>query len=162
LVGAALNRGALQESAYPLTAAREFNYVTPENETKWVFTETSPGRVTFGAADAIVEFAEAQGMKVKGHTLIWHELLASYVNETLAPDELRGAVEAHIAGVVGHFRGRMYAWDVVNEAIDHTTNGLRNTIFLQTLGPTYIAEAFRLAHQVDPDVLLTTTTASTR
>ena len=85
LIGAALSRSFLQETAYVGTAAREFSCVTPENEAKWVFTEPGPGRFTFRAADAIVEFAETNGMKVKGHTLIWHELLASYVNDTLTP-----------------------------------------------------------------------------
>ena len=92
-------------------------------------------------------------MTVKGHALLWHQSLPSWVSG-LPEAELRAAVAAHIAAVAGHFRGRVHAWDVVNEAVSDDGTGLRDTVFRQKLGDGYIAEAFRLAREADPGALL--------
>ena len=153
LVGAAVQAGLLSNPQYSSVASREFNYVTAEYEMKWNIVEPSPGSPNFGPGDAIVGFAAANGMKVKGHTLIWHESMPSWVN-TLSPADLRAAVERHIRTVVAHYRGRVHAWDVVNEAVADSGSSLRDTVFLQKLGDRYIADAFRLARETDPGALL--------
>ena len=95
---------------------------------KWDAIERSPGVRDFSAGDAIVAYAESQGARVKGHALIWHGSVPGWVNGLSAAD-LRTAVEDHIRAVAGHYRGRVLAWDVVNEAIDDDGSGLRDTVF---------------------------------
>ena len=120
---------------------------------KWDPVQKTPGVFDFSGADAIVAFAESHGMQVKGHALVWHGATPTWV-EALSPPELRIAFEDHIRTVAGHYRGRVYAWDVVNEAIDDAQPGLRSTVFSRGLGPDYVAEAFRLARKADPDAQL--------
>jgi endo-1,4-beta-xylanase len=108
---------------------------------------------TFTRADAVVAFAAEHGMQVKGHTLVWHSQLPTWVSSIQDPIDLRNVMINHILQVVSHFRGKVVAWDVVNEAM--SDNGsLRNTVFHQYLGPSYIDEAFIAAHAADPTARL--------
>jgi GH35 family endo-1,4-beta-xylanase len=149
LVGTAALPELLSDAHYASTLAREFNFLTPDNAMKW----GSIDQRGFADADALVDFAAKHQMKVKGHTLIWHQALPTWVNMQMTADDLRRAVQNHISEVVGRYRGKVYAWDVVNEAVDDR-EGLRKTIFLEKMGEGYIAEAFRLTHEADPDALL--------
>jgi GH35 family endo-1,4-beta-xylanase len=154
-IGTALSYLHFDEPAYTTTAAQEFNAITPENEMKWSATESVQGNFSFGAADALVAFAAAHGQKVKGHALVWHEQLPSWVSSLPDAESLRAAMTNHITREVSRFRGRLFAWDVVNEAIvDGASGALRDSIFRQRLGDDYIAEAFRIAHAADPKALL--------
>jgi GH35 family endo-1,4-beta-xylanase len=141
------------DAAYAGAAGRHFSYLTAEWEMKWDPVQRTPGVYDFSGGDRIVDFAEAHGMKVKGHALVWHGATPKWV-ESLSPPELRFAFEDHIRMVAGHYRRRVHAWDVVNEAIDDSTPGLRSTVFSRGLGPDYVAEAFRLARRADPDAQL--------
>jgi endo-1,4-beta-xylanase len=152
-VGTAVQFSLLSTSPYGSIVDREFSYLTAEYEMKWDILEPAPGSGNFAAGDAIVAFGLARGMRVKGHTLIWHGSTPSWVN-TLSASDLRAAVERHIRTVVEHYRGEIDAWDVVNEAVADDGSGLRDTVFLQRLGASYIADAFRLAHQGDPQARL--------
>jgi endo-1,4-beta-xylanase len=153
LVGAAVQSGLLSNGTYNEVAAREFNYLTAEYEMKWDVLEPSPGAHRFGAADTIVGFALGNGMRVKGHTFLWHGATPAWVNALDAAD-LRAAVERHITTTGEYFRGRVDAWDVVNEAVADDGSGLRDTVFRQRLGDGYVAEAFRLARRADPGARL--------
>jgi endo-1,4-beta-xylanase len=153
LVGTAVQSGLLGNLSYQTVAAREFNYLTAEYEMKWDVLEPSPGTNRFSAGDAVVGFALANGMRVKGHTFIWHGATPSWVN-ALPAAELRVAMERHIMTVGEHFRGSVDAWDVVNEAIADDGSGLRATVFRQRLGDGYIADAFRIARRADPQARL--------
>ena len=154
LVGAAVYASGLaSDAAYAGAAGRHFNYLTAEWEMKWDPIQKTQGVFDFGAADAIVAFAEARGSQVKGHALLWHSATPKWV-DSLSPPELRIAVEDHIRAVAGRYRRRVRAWDVVNEAIDDATYGLRSTVFSRGLGDDYVAEAFRLARRADPDAQL--------
>jgi endo-1,4-beta-xylanase len=137
--------------------SKHFDYLTAEYEMKWDPLQRAPGVYDFTGADQIVLFAEARGMRVKGHALVWHGATPAWVGALSAP-ELRIAMEDHIRTVAGRYRGRVHAWDVVNEAVaddgEASTGGLRNTVFLQKLGPGYIGEAFRLAREAAPDARL--------
>jgi len=142
--------------------AAEFNSLTPENALKWPELASAPGVYDFTTADALVDFAEQGGMRVRGHTLAWHRLngipswLEAEVNQ--APDpaaRMRELLAEHIQTVVERYAGRIESWDVVNEPLatlggDHDPD----SIFFQTLGPGYIAEVFELAHQADPQARL--------
>lgn len=145
--GVALRADRLGDSAYAETAARLFASVTPENEMKWLSTEPQPGQFSFAAGDRIADFAHAHRMRVHGHALIWHLQAPAWVDGS--PEVMR----RHIEGVVGHYRGRVAEWDVVNEALSDE-GGFRPTPFLRAQGPEYIAAAFRIAHAADPGARL--------
>ena len=153
LVGAAVPSNLLRDGRYAGVLSRHFNYLTAEYEMKWDAIERTRGTSDFGAGDAIVAYGQASGMQVKGHALIWHGSVPGWVGGLSAAD-LRVAFEHHIRSVAGHYRGRVRAWDVVNEAVADDGSGLRDTVFRQKLGDQYIADAFRLARQADPQALL--------
>jgi endo-1,4-beta-xylanase len=153
LVGAAVALGPLaDDEAYRRTLTGEFDAVTPENAMKWDALRPAPGAFDWSGADAIVELAEAEGMAVKGHPLLWHEQVPAWVR-ALPPAELAAIAEEHVRAVVARYRGRVAAWDVVNEAVADD-GGLRATPFLAALGPDYLGKAFRWAHEEDPDATL--------
>jgi endo-1,4-beta-xylanase len=153
LVGTAVQSALLTGATYSAVAGREFNYLTAEYEMKWDVIEPTPNASNFAPGDAIVGFALAQGMRVKGHTLIWHQQTPSWLNG-LASAPFRTAFERHISRVGAHYRGQVDAWDVVNEAVADDGRGLRDTVFRQRLGDAYIADAFRLARRADPSARL--------
>jgi endo-1,4-beta-xylanase len=154
LVGTALATSHLQESAYA-TAAREFNYTTPEDEMKWQTTEPSRNQFNFGPGDQIVNFAMQNGMKVKGHTLVWYNQLPAWVSAISDASDLRSAMTNHVTNVMKHYRGKVSAWDVVNEAWDPSDpTMLRDSVFTRVLGKSYIDDAFTAARAADPDAKL--------
>jgi endo-1,4-beta-xylanase len=153
LIGTAVQSRLLTNGQYETVAGREFNYLTAEYEMKWNVHEPSAGAFDFGAGDAIVGYAQSRGQRVKGHTFIWHGATPSWVNG-LSPADFRMAFERHIRTVASHYRGRIHAWDVVNEAVADDGMGLRDTVFRQKLGDSYIADAFRLAREADPEARL--------
>ncbi len=158
-IGTAVDMNALaNDSTYRDRIATEFNSVTAENVMKWDTIEPQRGQLNFGPADELVDFASANGQKVRGHTLLWHNQLPGWLTQGVASGEimsgeLRDILRQHVTDVVSHFRGKIFQWDVVNEVIDDNAQ-LRDTIWLQQLGPGYIADVFRWAHRADPKVKL--------
>ncbi|MEU7908073.1 endo-1,4-beta-xylanase [Actinoplanes sp. NPDC049118] len=150
-IGTAVDTTALADDApYREATAREFNSVTPENVMKWQLVEPVQGTYDWAAADGLVDFARANGQKVRGHTLVWHSQNPSWLTEeAFTPAELRALLRKHIIDEVSHFKGRVYHWDVTNE-IFNDDGTWRDTIWLRNLGPGYVADAFRWAHQADP------------
>jgi endo-1,4-beta-xylanase len=155
-IGAAVDVRALKgEAAYAETLKREFGMVVGENAFKWESLHLTPKLYYFDDTDAIVDFAEANGMKVRGHTLVWHNQNPSWLPRAIKTREDAIAVlKDHIQTVVGHYKGRIAAWDVVNEAVDDSTGELRDSPWLTAIGPDYIALAFQFAHEADPDAKL--------
>ena len=154
LIGAAVGASHLSEAAYATTAAAAFDFVTPENEMKWDATEPTQNVFTFAGGDAITAFAQQNGMKVKGHTLVWHSQLPAWVSGITDATALHDAMINHVTQVASHYRGQVIAWDVVNEAVDDDGQSLRDSIFYQYLGAGYIDDAFNAAHAADPGALL--------
>ncbi|GAA3342151.1 endo-1,4-beta-xylanase [Amorphoplanes nipponensis] len=154
-VGTAVDMAALAgDPAYRTAVAHEFSTVTAENVMKWESTEPQRGVHDWAAADRLVDFARAHRQLVRGHTLVWHNQNPAWVNEQdLTPAQLRAALRRHIVDEVSHFRGRVWHWDVVNE-IFNDDGTWRDTIWLRNLGPGYVADAFRWAHQADPRATL--------
>ncbi|MEO8481400.1 MAG: endo-1,4-beta-xylanase [Acidobacteriota bacterium] len=152
-VGTAVQSGLLSDPLYRTVVDREFGSLTAEYEMKWATQEPSPGAFNFGPGDQILAYADSHGMRLRAHTLLWHGSVPSWL-ESLSPDGLRLAVTDHIRAAVGHYRGRVRAWDVVNEAVADDGSGLRDTVFRRGLGDGYIAEAFRLAREADPGAML--------
>jgi|GEM_PF-1136400 len=133
---------------------REFSVVTPENEMKFEYVHPFRETYNFRLADEIVKFAEENGIKVRGHCLVWHQQLPSWIIKgEFTKEELMSILKEHIQTVVGRYKGRVYAWDVVNEAIADD-GSLRKSIWLEKIGPEYIELAFKWAHEADPDALL--------
>ncbi|GAA3079938.1 non-reducing end alpha-L-arabinofuranosidase family hydrolase [Streptomyces roseofulvus] len=153
--GTAVAAGRLGDSAYTAIADREFSMVTPENEMKWDAVEPSRGRFEFGAADRIVDRALAHGQRLRGHTTVWHSQLPSWVAAIRDAKTLREVMNRHITTQIGHYKGKIYAWDVVNEAFaDGGSGRLRDSVFQKVLGDGFIEEAFRTARAADPSAKL--------
>src|SRR5271157_3170975 len=131
LVGTAVRPAQLAEPAYASTLAREFNMLEPEDVLKWEVVHPAPQDFDFSQADQIVEFATRHGMRVRGHTLVWHHQNPKWLAEgKFTSGELAQILEQHIKTVAGHYRGKIFAWDVVNEAFDELQPGeLRSTIW---------------------------------
>ncbi|GGZ07754.1 1,4-beta-xylanase [Streptomyces nitrosporeus] len=152
--GAAVAANHLGEAPYASTLNAQFGSVTPENEMKWDALESSRGSFNFSAADRIVDHARGQGMKVRGHTLVWHSQLPGWVSG-LAATDLRAAMNNHITQVMTHYKGEIDSWDVVNEAFQDGGSGARRSSpFQDKLGNGFIEEAFRTARAVDPGAKL--------
>ena len=163
LIGTAVRPAQLSGAAYASTLAREFNMLEPEDVLKWEVVHPEPQSFDFSQGDQIVEFATRHGMKVRGHTLVWHQQNPKWLTEgKYTSGELAQILEKHIKTVVGHYRGKIFAWDVVNEAFDELQPGkLRSTIWrdrpgigLAGNGSSYIERCFRRAHEADPQALL--------
>jgi endo-1,4-beta-xylanase len=145
-------------AAYDTVVAREFSLIVAGNVMKWssihrdsryLYRWTSP--------DAMVAFAQANGMKVRGHTLVWYQQNPTWLTSTTwDPETLKVVLKEHIDSVVGHYRGKILAWDVVNEAFNDGTGSLRVTRspWATTLGAGYIDLAFQEARAADPAALL--------
>ena len=154
LIGVALGASHLSEPVYAATAAAAFSFATPENEMKRDATEPTQNVFTFGGGDAITAFAQQNGMRVKGHTLVWHSQLPDWVSGITDPTALHDAMINHVTQVVSHYRGQVIAWDVVNEAVDDDGLSLRDSIFYQYLGAGYIDDAYNAARAADPGAIL--------
>jgi len=163
-IGAAVDSQSYTTHA-PLLKAH-FNSVTPENDMKFDALEPSEGNFTYANADKIVDFARSNNMKLRGHTLVWHSqnpswLFAGSSGGTVSKETLLARMKNHIKNVMRHYQGKLYAWDVVNEAMMEdgsyrTGSGAddQKSRWYEIIGPSYIAEAFRAAHDADPSAKL--------
>ncbi|MGW4152420.1 endo-1,4-beta-xylanase [Micromonospora chersina] len=165
-IGTAVDLAALDDPAdprYRQLAASEFSTVTAENAMKWESLEPTRGTYNWGPADQLVAFAKQNNQRVRGHVLVWHNQLPGWLTSgvedgSISTAELRDILRNHITAVVTHFKGRIWQWDVVNEAVSDpwdTPSTLHYKGFwAQHLGPGYIADAFRWARAADPHALL--------
>jgi endo-1,4-beta-xylanase len=158
-IGTAVDVTALRaERDYRTVLNREFTNVTAENAMKWESVEPERGVHTWSDADAVVENARRHQQKVRGHTLVWHNQLPAWLTTgvddgTIGDAELRKILRDHITTEVGRYKGRIRAWDVVNEVVNDDGT-MRQTIWLTHLGPGYLADAFRWARRADPHAKL--------
>ena len=152
--GSATDNPELVDEPYTALLGSEFDQITPGNGMKWYATEPQQGVFDFTKGDEIVALARADHQKVRGHTLVWHSQLPGWLTgREWTATELRAVLKKHIQSEVRHYRGKIYAWDVVNEAFNEDGT-YRETVFYRTLGPGYIADALRWAHQADPKARL--------
>jgi len=157
-IGAAVNPRTLVSSADLL--ARHFNCITAENEMKFERIHPHEETYAFEDADRLAGFAREHGMKMRGHTLVWHNQTPDWLFEKpgggLADKALLYArLKAHIDTVVGRYKSDVFCWDVVNEAVaDEGSELLRESKWLRIAGEEFIAKAFEFAHDADPDALL--------
>ncbi|MET8087677.1 endo-1,4-beta-xylanase [Micromonospora sp. NPDC005237] len=165
-IGTAVNATALNDAndpQYRRLAASEFSSVTAENAMKWESLEPTRGTYDWTAADQLVEFAKRNRQAVRGHVLVWHNQLPAWLTSgvadgSISKQELRELLRKHITTVVNRYKGKIWQWDVVNEAVSDpwdTPSTLHYKGFwAQNLGPDYIADAFRWARAADPTALL--------
>jgi endo-1,4-beta-xylanase len=146
------------EAIYASTVAGQANILVAENAMKWAALRPAPDKFDFAAADELLAFAQMHGQKLRGHNLCWHESIPGWFHATVNKDNARQFLTEHIQTVAGRYAGKIHSWDVVNEAIDiksGRSDGLRNTPWLEFLGPGYLDLAYRTARQADPHALLT-------
>ncbi len=158
-VGAAVEPAQL-DSAEGYLLRWHFNSVVAENAMKPPRLQPAEGRFDFSGADRIVEFAERRGMKVRGHTLLWHEETPEWYwqganGAPASAEQVLERLRRHIRVVVGRYRGRVYVWDVVNEVVDPSRpDCLRDDRWRRVVGAGYVEQALRYAHDADPEARL--------
>jgi len=159
LFGSMVEAGRLAaDPAYADSIARECAILVPGLEAKWVATEPAEGQFTFDKLDRVAHFADAHGLALRLHNLVWGVWNPPWVAR--AQEEGRGEeiMLRHIGAVAGHVRGRAIAWDVVNEPADPRwpsgPEGLCRIGWWRAMGPAYVERAFRAAHEADPQALL--------
>ena len=156
-VGVAVRPTQLAQSEFGSVVAREFSQLTAENAMKPRYTWLSEHHYDFAPGDSIVAFAQQHRMRVHGHTLVWHFMPPRWLEEALPTYDsarLENMLRTYIYTVAGHYRGRVSSWDVVNEVINQAGDGMRESVYYQTLGSDYPARLFEYARSADPDVLL--------
>ncbi len=156
LIGAALNVGHTQDSSPRLNALipREFNSITPENCMKWGVLRNAQGEWNWTDADAFVDFGTQHKLHMVGHTLVWHsqihdEVFKNADGNYISKAALQQKMAEHITTLAGRYKGKLAAWDVVNEAVSDD-NTMRESHWYKIMGDDFIYNAFALAHEVDP------------
>jgi endo-1,4-beta-xylanase len=161
LVGAAIRPAQLSEPAYSATLSREFNMVEAEDAMKWWVLRPDAATYDFHQGDEVVRFAQAHQMKVRGHCLVWGRYNPNWLTQgNFTNRQLARLLHAHITRVMKHYAGQVFAWDVVNEALDENGN-VRDSLWYNQpgigfsgRGTAYIEQVFRWAHKADPKALL--------
>jgi endo-1,4-beta-xylanase len=160
LIGVAINRSQFFEQdqrGVPIIKA-QFNSISPENILKWESVHPRPDHYDFTGTDRYVQFGESNNMYIIGHTLVWHSQTPRWVfqddqGNPATRELLLARMHDHIATVVGHYKGRIKGWDVVNEALNEDGT-LRNSPWRKIIGDDYIEKAFQFAHEADPQAQL--------
>jgi len=163
-IGVALPVRVFSNSLDVQLITKHFNSMTAENEMKpeSILRRGADGKIfcDFTMADRYIRFAQQHGFVVRGHTLVWHSQTPDWFfrddsGNLLSREAMIERMKEYIHTVVGHFKGRVYAWDVVNEAVDpNQPDGMRRSLWYQIIGPDYLELAFKFAHEADPEALL--------
>ncbi|KUL82633.1 hypothetical protein ZTR_09453 [Talaromyces verruculosus] len=153
--GTAVDNPDLGDSKYIANLeTADFGQITPANAMKWQPTEPSQGSYTFAQGDQIANLAKSNNDYLRCHTLVWYNQLSSYITSgSWTNATLTAALKEHINGVVTHYKGQCYAWDVVNEALNEDGT-YRQNVFYQYIGEAYIPIAFAAAAAADPNAKL--------
>ncbi|HSD07122.1 endo-1,4-beta-xylanase [Flavobacterium sp.] len=152
-IGTALNVDQIEEKDPKVDALirKEFNAITAENIMKSMFVHPAKDKYDFAMTDKYIAYGEKNDMFIHGHTLIWHSQLAPWMTQIKDSTEMKAFMKDHISTIVSRYKGRIDSWDVVNEALNEDGT-LRKSVFLNTLGASYLPEAFKLAAKADPKV----------
>ncbi len=157
-IGAAINPNSLDNQEATKFIRRHFTTLTAENVMKWSTLQPTEGTFRFEYADKIVNFAQANNMKVRGHTLVWHNQVPDWIfrdgSGTASKELVLQRMRTHITTVMNRYKGKVYAWDVVNEAIDDGSDTYRASRWYTICGEDYIVEAFKAARAADPSAKL--------
>jgi endo-1,4-beta-xylanase len=159
-IGVAVNQAQIDErdSRGNPIIAQQFDSISPENVLKWGPLHPRPGNYNFEPADRYVAFGEKHKMMIIGHCLVWHSQTPQWVfqaeaGQSLTREALLERMRDHIHTVVGRYRGRIYGWDVVNEALNED-GSMRQSPWFRIIGEDYLSKAFQFAHEADPQAKL--------
>ena len=159
IAGAAVVVHAVQtDPVFQQLIAGQYDMLVPTGELKWRALRPSATTYDFAASDALFAFAAKHHMRMRGHTLVWHNSVPDWLQGSASKYDVRQLLVDHIHTVMGRYRGRVHSWDVVNEAIlpkDGQPNGLRKSFWYDAIGPDYIDLAFHTARDADPHAKLT-------
>lgn len=156
-VGAAVAASDLRDPRFCHLLAAQASIVVPENAMKFGYLQAKAGSWAFEDGDALVAFAHAHKIAVRGHNFVWHENLPTWFASTVTRDNARQVLTTHIRTVAGHYKGKIVCWDVVNEALhleDGRPDGLRKSPWFELIGPEYLELAYKTAHAADPHARL--------
>jgi endo-1,4-beta-xylanase len=160
-VGAAADSPYLSDSSYAATLGTEYSQFQAENEMKFGIIHPGVSTYDFSGGDALVAYAQSHTMVVRGHTLVWHNQVPTWVTSGVTSgmygsSQLSTILQGHITTVMQHYAGKVYAWDVVNEAFNDDGT-IRDTIWYDQpgigfagLGTQYIEQSLNWAHAADP------------
>ncbi|OCH84509.1 endo-1,4-beta-xylanase [Obba rivulosa] len=155
--GTATNANEFQDDAVYgaiINNTRQFGQITPANAMKWEYTEPNPGNFTFEDGDVIRDLARNNGQLLRGHNCVWYQQLPDWItNGTFTYHEMIDIVENHCGTLVGHYKGEVYAWDVINESLNDDGT-FRENVFYNATGSDYIPAALRAARAADPHAKL--------
>lgn len=159
-IGVAVSPQALQREDESKLILRQFGSVTPENAMKMGPIHPNENEYYWKDADAIVAFAQEHHLKIRGHCLCWHNqtprwMFIDSTGKTVTKEVLLQRLRDHITTVVNRYKGKVYAWDVVNEVIsDAPDEYFRNSPWYKICGEDFVQKAFEYAHAADPDAIL--------
>lgn len=160
-IGVAVNPRMMDNPEESALILAQFNSMTPENAMKIGPIHPEEKRYNWEPADKIADFAAKHGLKLRGHTLCWHNqtpewLFKDSTGAKVSKEVLLARLKQHIFDVVGRYKGKIYAWDVVNEAVPDGDGAdlYRKSLFYEIIGPEYIEKAFQYAHEADPKATL--------
>src|ERR1035441_8097435 len=157
-IGAAVAMPLLDDAAYRKTLSREFNLCVAENAFKMESFRPARDKFDFRQLDRLCAFAQTNRMKLRGHTLVWHQQIPRWLSHSQwTRDEALSIMKDHITTVMQHCKGKVYAWDVVNEAIsdqgpDHPIRP--DSFWTRVVGADYVEKAFEFARAADPQAIL--------
>jgi endo-1,4-beta-xylanase len=159
-IGSALTPQDIETASYAAIAGGQFSTVTPANGMKWQIVEPTQGTYDWSQADELVNFAHKNNQLVRGHTLIWHNQLPTWLtdgvaNGSITKAQLMALAQKHITTEVTRYRGKIWQWDVCNEFFTDSSPQLDpNNWWIANAGPEIIPNAFKWAHAADPNALL--------
>lgn len=161
LIGTAVRPALFPEARYAETLGREFNMIEAEDGMKWWLVRKNEGPFDFTQGDQLVAFARAHGMKVRGHCLVWDHNNPDWLTKgSFSPEQMSQLLHEHITTMMRHYTGQVFAWDVVNEALDENGHPKDSPWFnhpgigMSGQGTAYVEQAFRWAREADPNALL--------
>ncbi|MFN7118788.1 MAG: endo-1,4-beta-xylanase [Saprospiraceae bacterium] len=158
-IGVAVHPRMMDAGPESALILQHFNSMTAENAMKMGPIHPEENRYNWAPADKIVDFAVKNGLKIRGHALCWHNQTPSWfftdsTGQEVSKEILLARLKKHITDVAGRYKGKIYAWDVVNEAVPDNGELYRKSKFYDIIGPEYIEKAFEYAHAADPNALL--------
>lgn len=154
-IGTALNNQQIEEKD-PKAAVlipQQFNMATPENIMKAEIIHPQWDTYNYEMADKMIDYCKKNNIKVNGHTLIWHSQLPQFARRIQSVDSFKTFFTDHIKTIAGRYDGKVYSWDVVNEALNEDGT-MRKSVFLQKLGDDFVTDAFRIAQAAAPNTQL--------